>query len=348
VEQAERDLVDASGREVLAAMEAQRGATETVQVGPFRVLATTQQSDLAAELFEQVWREDFGAVTGSPSLARSVFAFEWWTTTPSHLYMGAVAPGSDRSNVARVEVGRLWVPTRDGLRAAIRQALWHTLREDFPADSPLREWLYESGYLDAEDTYRVLATRASGPSRACLTGEVDACAVGLGLIGPSYEVLATWFTLRDLQQTVGASTAPWVGAFDRDDPTVRACIDDDDRAACVRAVSTIPEARLSLDPPRVRYPTTSEAQVRLVWHAIRLGGEGAWLRAIEDTSASPAAVLTRASGRSTEELVESWIAELAQHRPAAYAGLGRSGWLAALWLLALTAFAMRSTRWRLG
>jgi hypothetical protein len=340
VEQAQRDVQDAHGEQVVAALDRQRGRTETVQVGPIRILALVEQADLAAELFEEVWREDFSAVTGSPSLERSVFTFEWWGTgKPAELYWGTATPGADQRDIRRVEVARVWVPTRDGVRTAVRHALWTALREDFPNDSPMRAWLYESGYASAAETYRELATQWPGVSRACLGGESAACTIALGLVPPSPDVLNTWFSLYDLQQAVVAASYPWAGDIDRDSPSARACVDAGVRAACLSVVSGLRSIGGSTAP---------EAHILLLWHAVRLGGEGAWARAIESQSPIPAEVLARASGRSVAELVEDWLVELAAQRPATYAGLGRSGLTALFWLLALTAFAMRSTRWRLG
>jgi hypothetical protein len=339
VDQARRDVQDASGRQVAATLERQRGLTETVQVGPIRILALVEQADLAAELFEEVWREDFGSVTGSPALERSVFAFEWWTTQPSELYWGANPPGGERRIVRRVEVGRSWVPSRDGIRDMVRQALWSALRDDFPSDTPMREWLYGNGYASAAETYRVLATRWPGVSRACLGGDGDACTIGLGLMPPSSDALTTWFSLNDLQRAVVAASHDWVGDIDRDSPTARACVDEGDRNACLLVVSGLRS---------ISGTTAPEAHIQLLFHAVSLGGEGAWARAIDDPGAMPAQVLARTSGLGVNELVDSWLVDLSASRPAAYAGLGRSASVALLWLLALTAFAMRSTRWRLG
>jgi hypothetical protein len=340
VEQAQRDVTDASGRQVVAALDRQRGLTETVQVGPIRILALVEQADLAAELFEEVWREDFSAVTGSPSLERSVFTFEWWGTgQPAELYWGAQTPGADRLVVRRVEVPRLWVPTRDGVRAEIRQALWTAFRDDFPNDSPMREWLYESGYATAGETYRLLATRWPGVSRACLGGDSDACTIGLGLVPPTPEALSSWFSLIDLRRAVVAASHAWAGEIDRNSPSARACVDAGVRTACVSALSGLRSIRGS---------TATEAHILLLWHAVSIGGEGAWARAIEDPSAVPAQALARASGLGVHDLVDRWAVDLSARRPAAYAGLGRSASVALFWLLALTAFAMRSTRWRLG
>ena len=86
----------------------------------------------------------------------------------------------------------------------------------------------------------------------------------------------------------------------------------------------------------------------MLWLAVEGGGEGAWLRLLEDPEASPSEALQHASGMTPEELGLAWREEVLRHRPTTYAGSIPVHWSLFLWIVLFAAMAMRSTRWRLG
>jgi hypothetical protein len=127
---------------------------------------------------------------------------------------------------------------------------------------------------------------------------------------------------------------------DRDEPAVRACREEDDVSACDQIIMDRGLLGGSYTP--------SEVNVHLLWHAVEVGGDDAWARAVERSDASLAEVLRYASGQDGEQLVAGWRAALENERPSAYAGMSGVAGATLFWVLILAALAMRSTRWRLG
>jgi hypothetical protein len=338
LEDARVEVVNFVNRNMTEGAAERRAATRTFEVGPFRVMAPTEQVELAAEIFESVWREDFHAITGSPSLRRSIFTFEWWRTRPLEVYTVAMMDESGLV-VRRIELARAWVLTREALRSHVRDAVWAALRDDFPIGTPMRSWLADIRYVGPEDAYRSLAMIGTGASRSCLAGDVAACSATLRLSSPAPASLAEWFTSAQRQALVRRATQPWTARIDRLDPAVVTCLDRDDIAACDAVLATIDWA--------ADVPTDTELLVSALWHAVSVGGEGAWGRAIQDPSSSPRAILERASGLRVDSLVAHWRASLIERRPAVHAGLGRTAAVVLSWILILAGLAMRSTRWRL-
>lgn len=331
-------VANVSGQWSTERLEALRRSTTTFRVGPLRIVTLREQADLARELFETVWREDFHEIDGSPSLERSVFAFEWWRRQPAEVYWLPTMDDEDLV-VRRVEVGTTWVPTRSSLRAYVRDAIWRALREDFPEGSPMRGWLRERPYLPDADAYRALATTATGASRACLAGDLEGCATTLRLSAPSRDQLAEWFTPEMRENMVRRAAQIWNARVDDNDPEVVACLDGGQVDRCDAVLARILWAE--------GVPTDEQVLVSAFWHAVEVGGEEAWARAIADPTSSPAEVMGRASGLAIDVVLADWRRALVEARPPVYAGLGRSALIASFWVLILAGFAMRSTRWRL-
>lgn len=339
VQAAARAAAEAGERREREAAEARRALTTTFTVGPLRVMTLRDQAEDAAELFEAVWREDFHGIGESPSLERSVFAFDWWDgLRPTGI--DVVAAADMRELVMRqVEVARRWAPSPTAMREHVRNAIWAALRDDFPRGSPMGAWSEGSRYLRHEDAYRSLATAGSGASRSCLAGDLEACAATLGLAPVEGPRIFQWLTPRQRRNVVMKTTLPWYAGTDRQDPDVVACLDRDETAACDAALARMDR----LDGAVL---TTPALPVSVLWYAVEVGGEGAWRRAIEDPAATPADVLERASGLDAEAVIAGWRAFMLDHRPAVHAGLGRSALTALFWILIFAGFAMRSTRWR--
>ena len=94
-------------------------------------------------------------------------------------------------------------------------------------------------------------------------------------------------------------------------------------------------------------PLTAEARVAMLWLAIEAGGDGAWLRLIDDPEASPSEALRSASGMTPAQLGLMWHEEVMRHKPEVYAGSLPVSWVSLFWIALLVGLAMRSTRWRL-
>ena len=155
--------------------------TELVRVGPLGILALPEQTELAATLFEEVWRESFEGVSGSPALTDHVFVFRWAWMTAEPLRVDPAATG--HTAVRRVELTRRWASTRAAARSNVRNAIWAVLQSDFPEGSPLREWIGAHRLPSGERVSRLVALSPSDANRSCLAGRDDACLAALGLSG---------------------------------------------------------------------------------------------------------------------------------------------------------------------
>lgn len=162
----------------LAAARALR-ETSTLQVGPFRVVTLPQQVDLARELFEQVWREDFASLSGSPALERAVFAFQWTWSAPDAIHQDASTLTTTRFR--RVELPRYWARTRAVVRARIRDAVWATLMDDLRAGSPIEAWLRGNRFPLASRAVRDLAITPMSAYPPCVAGRTQECLTALDL-----------------------------------------------------------------------------------------------------------------------------------------------------------------------
>jgi hypothetical protein len=178
----------AAARERRELEEAARplSAAQLVRVGPLAILAPPEQAELAASLFEEVWRESFDGVSGSPSLAVHVFVFRWTWTSAEPLRVDAGASG--HTALRRVELTRAWARTRGAAKVRVREALWAVLRNDLAEQSPLRGWVGSHPFPSGERVSRLVTLEPATENRECLAGDDDACLAALGLAGGGMSV----------------------------------------------------------------------------------------------------------------------------------------------------------------
>jgi hypothetical protein len=129
------------------------------------------------------------------------------------------------------------------------------------------------------------------------------------------------------------------GRVDRDEPSYRRCVEENDARACDPILA---ELDWVTNPP-----ISDRLRAHVLWYAAREGGESAWARAIETADAPIPEALARIADRPVDQLVADWRAYVVAARPDVHAGLGGRGTRVLLWSLIFVALAMRSTRWRL-
>jgi hypothetical protein len=306
---------------------------DTVTVGPLRIVTTPDEVEPARDLFSEVWLERFPNVSASPSLASRTFVFQWRASySPLN-----VQPGPDQQLVG-VEISRVWAPTRARAKALVADAIARALVSDFPNRSPMNQWLTLTADPGPELAYRHLASGTNGATGGCLAADVAACMAALGLrLSDSESRLDEWFSPQERREMVG--NAALAERVDRDGILYRRCFEENDANACNPLLADLDWV--------ASLPTSDRLRAHLLWFAARVGGEGAWLRALDRVDEPMPEVLASMSGRPLEQLVAEWRADVVANRPNVQAGLGGKGTRALFWSLIFVAFAMRSTRWRL-
>lgn len=88
-----------------------------------------------------------------------------------------------------------------------------------------------------------------------------------------------------------------------------------------------------------------DGRATLLAEAVRLGGPGSLARV---RGVTVEAQLEAIAGEPLDSILASWRTRIIAARPSAYAGLGGSLLATLVWVTLLTAFALRSTRCRLG
>jgi hypothetical protein len=355
LEEARAAADEARRRQRLQEARAAHPPMDTLAVGQLRIVTPPDQSELARELFSEVWSERFANVTGSPSLAGRYFTFQW-RLQPDEIYM--TPPTDGGAPVTRVELYRLTDRSRAAVKRRIHVALSDALAQDFARGSPLGGWLwgYHPGDLEPTTAFRQLSLAASlgGAFGACLGGDAGACWVAQSLVASEdpregRDALTASFSEEDKVAlvrrvydrviTLGGRGVDRLGA--RNIAELDACLVQEVTGACDQFV-----------PGRLVWYFDSAGggtaiRWTLFWHAVEVGGEGAWERALERLDTDPTDVLTHASGLDAEALAESWLDETLQARPTLSADLGVTRWAVFLWVLIFLALALRSTRWRL-
>jgi len=349
LEEARASANEARLRQRIEEAQQEHPPMDTLTVGQLRIVVPPDQSELARELFSEVWSEHYANVTGSPSLASRFFTFQW-RLRPEEIYTTPTADGG--APVTRVELYRFTDRSRWAVKRRIQVALSDALAQDFARDTPVGQWLwgYHAGDLEPIVAFRQLSLSASlgGAFRECLQGDAGACWVAESLVespdpreGP--DALTASFSAEEKRALVQRAYDMTIGRNMR--PRRTAEID-----ACLRGAAADACDEFVSDGLGWAFGSVGDDMAMrwtLFWHAIRIGGPQAWERALERVDASPADVLTHASGLGSEELAASWLDETLQARPTLSADLAVTRWAVFIWVLIFLALALRSTRWRL-
>ncbi|HUP52200.1 MAG TPA: hypothetical protein VM198_06980 [Longimicrobiales bacterium] len=181
--------------------------------------------------------------------------------------------------------------------------------------------------------HRVELTRAWARTRGVARARIrDAVWEVLRSDIPDDSPLAGWTTRTGYPSTQRVARLVTMSPLE----TNRACLAGE-TSACLAALGLAADA-MSVPP---------ETPAMLLLEAIRIGGDGAWARLLEASEAAPLDALAHAAGVDTDALLAAWRTAVLNERPELHAGLGAQAARVLLWMLALAACAMRSTRWRL-
>ncbi len=303
--------------------------TDTILVGPLRVIALPEQVGVARGMFGDAWKTYESGFGTSAALSRTFFTFEW-SLVRREIYVS--------DDVRRVEAPGY--VRRSRVQRFILDAIGAALAGDYAGTRLAQEWY--GGPVDPPQDpaaiYREVAAGASKANRACIGGDAVGCehALGLAVAGDPYSTLYTPEERRELVSRMYiAANSPQARLADE----------------CVRSQEACDELLAeSAEGSRVGYfsPLSMQARASLLWFALQRGGPGAWGRILAHPEASPEEALSEASGMGVAPLVDAWRSWLVGFRPARKAGLAASILSVLFWVLLLAGLAMRSTRWRLG
>lgn len=302
---------------------------DTVRVGPLTVVTRADASARVGAAFSTAWSRLSDVVGGATApLASTTYLVE---------YGDRVREFSPY--VGRPGYSRVWLPrlrSSAWLARAAETALGQTLAAALP-DS-LRAWLGDQPIGAASPgaaAYRGLALSPAPSAHRCLAGDVPACVDALGLSGVAPD-WGAWYGPEQRRAIVRGFARPRRVDLDLYDDCVRGGGD----AACLGYLE-----RHAAPPPAL------PAAVRAGFLDFALGraapdGYGRLLGVALD--AAPAAAVARATGEPIERVAREWRRRALAARPHSLAGLGGGLLLTVFWLAVFAAFAMRSTRWRLG
>jgi len=299
-------------------------AIDTVAVGPLRILTPPDQHRAAEGFFRDVWEGYAPFVASSPSILRTTYVFQW---------SNQLAEIPVNGTVGRVELGAL--RPASAVRFGVENVIATTLGTDLPPF--VARWAGSSVRAPTDEAARraflELATTASKATHDCLEASAVACWMALGL-DLDDTPLDDWYTPEERRALVAA----WLPGSRERQPLWTSCVES----------GSIPDCDEYLSRFRLYGPIQDRnARSALLWLALRAGGAGAWERLRADPGADPGDALRRASGLGTEELASTWRAWVLQGAPRTRAALDPHLLFSLMWIAALAALAMRSTRWRL-
>lgn len=91
----------------------------------------------------------------------------------------------------------------------------------------------------------------------------------------------------------------------------------------------------------------ASTRASLLQHVLAIGGTNSYARLLDDAP-DVATRLAHAADRPIHDVMLSWRSAVQDARPRVLAGIAQAGVWTVAWLIGLSFFAMRSTRWRLG
>jgi hypothetical protein len=317
-------------------------------VAGLTIRALPRDMDAATALFTRTWAEHFAPLLGPPPAALRALPLTYYDAR------GPWNPliGEDR--------GRNWpVIVEPGVdrEARARQALSEALIGAGPRS--VGRWSEFSGFEPTSDPLRVrrqLSAVASTSATLCLRGDLEACTVTLGLRPDGWteeDVVRAWYEPGQLHELLverrriaprndpGALDAAEILIMERR-PSV-----DTEQGDSVRALYWMGAEQVIL---HTYAPADRNSRASLLRLAIRVGGgEPAaerWLALPVDTPLEEA--IEAIAARPLKAVMRAWYDEVvgSPDLPARSGSAPTRTTLA--WIGVLSAFAMTSTRWRIG
>ena len=232
--------------------------------------------------------------------------------------------------------------TRHGLIAALTGArvtgLLHAALDDSARGwirTPLPAGRESAG--DRERIYVELVTASTDVSRRCLAGDMLGCRQLFGLAPVNDPLLEghTAVQRRALvaRRTSQLRTSGHTREFDR-------CVSDHEDAACIARLRTLPPDNFA------QSVGSSDMRRSFLRSVLEQGGRHAYDR-LRSTAAAPLdARLSASGGAPTDSLIAAWRDRVLAARPSRTPVTPITALATMAWILATSALALRSSRWR--
>ncbi|MCG6957990.1 MAG: hypothetical protein LJF04_18515 [Gemmatimonadetes bacterium] len=333
---------NANLRERLAREVGRRnGAVDTIRVGPLTMLVRPGRDAVARDVVGTVWRRDFtGWVDRSPALERTTFFFDWSADRKRF---------DDPDGLVRVIQGSSH-DSRKTVEAAVRDAVGDVLQWDL-THSGLADWpdwrVYIASPTPRARLYREMVLSSSTAVRSCIAGDLPECVSATVLKVDAYP-LDDWYSPTERLALGSAPYSPWHTT----ESNAPGCFRND-VTACDAALRTLLSPRDYL----LARPRPSSMRGSLLWFALQEGGAHAWSHllagpggGLQNTLESDRAaeIISYVAGEPLDVVITKWRRWVAEDRPVVDAGFGRILGVTLVWIVLLSALAMRSKRCRLG
>ncbi|MBT8337150.1 MAG: hypothetical protein KJO11_11140 [Gemmatimonadetes bacterium] len=331
-----------------ASVETELPAPVTRTAGGLTIRALPRDMEAAVDLFTRTWSEHFAPVMGPPPQAIRDLPLTYYDARgPWNPLIGEnrgsqwpviVEPGVDPKARARTAFSAALVSSGPG-----SVARWSEFSGFDPKDDPLR-------------ARRQLSAVASRSARECFRGDRDACTVTLGLRPDGWtdeDVVRAWYEpgqLRELlvrRRRIGRSTD--LGGLDAADVLImarRASVDSE-AGETARALYWQGSEQVIL---HMYAPADRDTRASLLRVALRLGGGHEavkrWMALPAETPLEEA--LEEIAGRSLPAVIEAWYAQIVGNGDSQTPNDSVPTRSTLAWIGILSAFAMTSTRWRIG
>jgi hypothetical protein len=327
----QRDRVEAA-QNAIAREELGRTSlgTDTLHVGPLRIVVLDGRADRARPHFEKAWAQyqpllvEPGAEANRlvERLQERTFVFQ------DGFFVKPLELTGERTWVnARPWLREATVAAR--VRTAVANAVQGTLR------LPQATWIDPGMFSrepDWESIYRRLTVGLSAPVVRCRGGELESCWIAMGVTrSEPIQDLSLWYTVEQ-RRAIGSSGARL----------------NTRKAACERGdMDVCDEGLLELYGQLI--PLGGAARATLVSLALEIGGEGALARFAQPVvfPVDFREILSETSGVDADTLMAEWRRRALAAKPDRPHADRQARVGTVLWILLFMTFAARSTRWRL-
>ncbi|MBI4499760.1 MAG: hypothetical protein HY700_01240 [Gemmatimonadetes bacterium] len=205
--------------------------------------------------------------------------------------------------------------------------------------TPFHRWLEPAPAADEQrlisEAYVELVTLPTHAAQECFSGVLERCRTVLGA-APSNDPRSRWPTPDDRRALVQRIALEFPYVIRTREPLLHSCLNADQDCATLLG---------SIAPEWLPELVTQQTRNTLIRHAVRLGGRRGYQRLLQSADLPLGVAVADAAGLPVDSVVASWRRAVLAARPDVVTTSRFEGWLAVLWGVVFTTFALASTRW---